>query len=137
MESSNICTDGYKNSKCVTYNGLLNQFSEIEGCVSQHKVNEDLYKQTESLVLNTDVSAIEDGCITYELKTAKDVIIKQSQKITELCTRIEELELKNFNTLDISDFGLDFKCLVDPCGDPINQLGQLLQIIIDKSCPSV
>jgi hypothetical protein len=30
--------------------------------------------------------------------------------------------------------GIDTKCLVDPCGDPIATLGELLQAMVDAIC---
>lgn len=49
----------------------------------------------------------------------------------DLYTKI--CNLKADLSLPLND-AIDTKCLVDPCGDPISTLGELLQAIVNKVC---
>lgn len=138
---SNLCVET-KSSKCIKYTGLLGTGTKIDSpCVNQHMVNEDLYKITQEL---TQYQTIEEGpeiggCITYPTEggeTTINLALKaHRQKVCELQARIKELEEKE--DVDITRLELNFRCLVDPCGEPIKKLGQLLQILIDKSCNNI
>lgn len=140
-ETSNICIET-TDARCVDYTGKTNSRSEIKtGCVNQHMVNEELYTQIEGLSSEIDTgipSLTETPCIEYTQTDGKvlprTVMKKHREEICSLKDRVHTLEVTNYAEMDITDFGLDFKCLVDPCGDPITNLGQLLQIIINKSC---
>lgn len=137
---SNLCIDSIK-SGCVDNEAELGQNTKItETCVTQTNVNKDLYDITDEIITNSDTSDLGNLCITYPLTdgiiTLKTVNSVNEQEICNLKDKVTELENKDFSSLDITGFGLDFNCLVDPCGDPITTLGQLLQILINQTCNS-
>ena len=135
--TSNICIDSTK-AKCLDYEGHLGDNSKITSeCVNQHQVNEDIYSVLDDTISSLK-TPIEDYCLTYPLTDGK-ILPKSVMSVhrTEICTlkgRVDTLENKDYGELDITGFDLDFGCLSDPCGDPVTKLGQLLQIIINKSC---
>lgn len=135
---SNICVDPTL-ATCVDYEGPLGANTKIvDDCVNQHDVNEDLYIITDEIIDGLDTSTLGELCLTYPLTdgkvTPKSVFETHEIKICELDSRVDTLENFDYSTLNITGFDLDFKCLVDACGDPITTLGQLLQIMIDKDC---
>jgi hypothetical protein len=133
---SNICVDPIK-ATCVDYEGALGANTKItEDCVNQNDVNEDLYAITDEIIENIDASNLGNLCITYPVGTItpKSALEQHEIEICDLQTRVTALENQNFADLDITGFGLNFSCLVDPCGAPITTLGQLLQIMINKDC---
>lgn len=137
---SNLCLEPIK-STCVDFDGQLGDNTKItEDCVNQHEVNEDLYQITDEIIEGLDTSALSDNCLTYPLPMGVTLIpVSKALEVhgDEICTlkdRVTALENKDYSSLDITGFGLDFGCLVDPCGDPITELGTLLQLIINKAC---
>lgn len=129
------------NSRCTVYEGVLPEWSEYkedEKCPSLHDTTAELYSEIDKLKTELDFSDIESCCIEIETdpetgtptpKTVTSSIIKYTEEV--LCKD----ECESMCDINISGYGLDFKCLQDPCGAPINKLSQLLQIIIDKVCP--
>jgi len=135
---SNTCGE-FIFSTCVQYEGPLGENTKIEeDCVNQHNVNEDLYAITDEIIDGLDTSALGELCLTYPVTEGKifpkSVFEVHEVEICDLKDRVTVLEGFDYSTLNITGFNLDFKCLVDPCGDPIETLGQLLQIMIDKDC---
>ena len=135
---SNICIDPIKAS-CVDYEGPLGDNTTIKDeCVTQHEVNEDLYSITDTIIESQSTSELGNLCLTYPITDGKilpkSVFETHEQEICDLKDRVTVLEEMNFGELDITGFNLDFACLVDPCGDPITNLQQLLQIMINQIC---
>lgn len=136
--ASNVCIDSTL-SNCVDHKGALGANTTItDDCVTQSDVNTDLYAITDKIIEEQDTSGLGNLCITYPVTdgkiTLKSVVETNEQEICNLNTRVTALEGVNFANLDITGFNLNFECLVDPCGDPITTLGQLLQIMITQTC---
>lgn len=133
-KTSTICIDSV-NARCVDYEGEVSEKSELEGCINQHEVNEDIYTQLDNIDTNVDTSDLGDSCISYA-ETNGEVLIKTVllKLEEEICTLKESNAGSATTDIDITSFNLDFGCLVDPCGSQITGLYQLLQILIDKSC---
>lgn len=135
---SNICVNPIQ-STCVDYKGPLGTNTTIKDeCVTQHEVNEDLYSITDSITENQDTSDLGDLCLSYPVTGGKilpkSVFEAHEQEICELKDKVQALEDMDFGNLDITGFGLDYQCLVDPCGDPITNFKTLLQVLINQSC---
>ena len=135
---SNTCSDPIK-ATCVDYDGQLGANTNItDDCVNQNDVNKDLYDITDKVISDSDTSNLGELCITYTLTEGsilpKSVFEQHEVEICDVKTRVTDLENTDYANLDITGFGLDFECLVDPCGDPITTLSQLLQLLISKSC---
>lgn len=136
--ASNICIKTTL-ATCIDYKGKLGENTTItEDCVNQNEVNEDLYSITDTIIDEQDTSNLGNLCISYPVTdgkiTLKSVVETNEQEICDLKSRVETLENMDFGNLDITGFNLDFTCLVDPCGDPITDLKQLLQIMINQIC---
>jgi hypothetical protein len=128
------CGDSLK-AECVDYEGTTNSQSELvdEGCLSIEETTQDIYNQLEEI----DVTDIDD-CLEYT-ETDGKILIKDVVKKHggEICLLKEQLETLNDAAIcdtNIEACNLDFKCLVDSCGDDITTLGQLLQAMIDRIC---
>lgn len=128
------CGDSLK-AECVDYEGTVNPQSELvgEGCLSIEETTQDIYDQLEQI----DVTDIDD-CLDYEEIDGK-ILINSAVKThgEEICEIKEQITLLQNTTIcntNITSCDLDFKCLVDSCGDDITTLGQLLQAMIDKIC---
>lgn len=137
---SNLCIDSFP-STCLDHVGDLGENTTItSSCVSQYDVNKDLYTITDNIITSLDLTDINNLCLTYPQIDGKvqpkTAIIKNAEEICSLIDRVQELENKDFANLDITGFNLNYQCLVDPCGDPISSLGQLLQIMINSLCLS-
>ena len=135
---SNICIESTLDS-CVDVTATLGENTKIvEGCVSQKDVNNDLYIITDEIITNSNTSQLGNLCISYPITsgkiTLKSVFETHETEICNIKDRLNNLENQNIANLDITGFGLDFNCLSDPCGDPITTFGQLLQILINKTC---
>ena len=133
------------NARCVDYEGSINDKSSLdsEGCLNIHDTTEDLYTQVEEIQQGIDLSGLGAKCLTFTPATTGDLKVKEALLTMEdfICNIKASLPDKTSPTYcppvfteDLSCLGLDFKCLVDPCGDPITTLKTLLQVMIDKTC---
>ena len=137
-EISNTCAET-RLSTCIDHEAPLGENTKITSdCVNQSDINTDLYALTDEIINNSNTSSLGNLCINYPLTEGviltKSVFVQNEIEICDLKNRVTILENFNYSTLDITSFGLDFKCLVDPCGTPITTLGQLIQIMINKDC---
>ena len=126
---------------CVFYSTEVPSWSELinEGCVVTEETTKELYQEVTKLRDKTDFSSLSTTCPDITIETENGVVTPLSYASTTLklweelkCPTTEEVITQD---IDITGYGLDFKCLVDPCGDPITKLSQLLQIMIDQHCP--
>src|SRR5690554_2304367 len=113
----NVCIET-TNAKCVEYVGELGETTKRgEICTTQHMVNEDLYEIVDEIItdIGTELpSETEATCISYPVVagkvTPKAVMKKHREEICSLKGRVHTLEVTNYAEMDITDFGLDFKC---------------------------
>ena len=136
----NICVEP-SDAKCTVYTGKRGVNPKTtDPCMNQHDVNKELYNSLDEIhhSLDTGYNPLEENCIEYPIEggkvNTKDILITHRDEICTLKEKVFDLESANLHNLDITSANLDFKCLVDPCGDPITKLGQLLQIMINKVC---
>ena len=127
-----------QNAKCVDYDGYLPAYSVLEDdCVNIEETTEELYKNQEKILDSIDLTKLGKDCLDYSEFQETDTL-----KVREALLTIEKeiCEIKSISSStdicggDTSLIGLDFKCLVTPCGTSIDTLNQLLQVIIDKLC---
>lgn len=131
---TNTCPDS-TNARCVDYEGNIPEISKLyeQGCINTHETTEDTYELVEKLYDQIDMSELGNDCIEYPLpKYAKTVVKVLEEKVCSLIGRVDTLEDTHICDIDITGCNFDFGELVDPCGDPITTLGQLLQIIINE-----
>jgi hypothetical protein len=129
---------------CVIYEGYIPTLSSLtdSDCNVLEDIINDQYLLIEKLYSNTDLTILNGNGITYDLDANNKVLVKaaiskHAEEIVALKTNIQELLTGYNGDMDISDWGLDYKCLVDPCGDTITSLKQLMQILIDKACQTI
>lgn len=130
-KDTNICNE-IVNSTCVEYRGKLNNDTTIiSKCVDQKMVNEDIYDQLQLFYDDLDISELGELSITFPLGASfKDIIKQYEIEIDALKTRVTALENIDYCNVDITSCGISFGTLVDPCGDSITTLGQLLQTLV-------
>lgn len=131
------------NAKCVDYEGTLHNDTQLTncGCYNLEDVVEDINNTINNITDALDTSGLGDSCITYtevggEI-TIKEALLRLEEKICEIADFVSlatPAACPPIFTQDITCLGLDFECLVDPCGDPITNLKDLLQALITKSC---
>ncbi len=137
-KTTNTCGDTMFTT-CIDHEGKLGNNTKItQPCVTQSDVNDDVYKLLDNIIEDTDTTTLGESCINYDIVDGKvklkSVFEAHEQELCRHKNRIIELEQKDYGELDITSLNLDFKCLVDPCGEPITKLKTLLQIIINETC---
>lgn len=121
------------NARCVSYDGNLPEFSELEDCVTIEETTEELYDNLQEIKDSIDLSELGKKCINYsDYKKDKDLKVKEAFLAIE--NQICLLKENNENDCCIDIEKLDLKCLVDPCDNPINNQTQLIQIMINQMC---
>ena len=126
----------YTNATCTRYNTVLPQWSEIEGCSNIEETTSELY--AEVTILREPLEMLCEG---IEYVKEQNGTVKQHNAIlgieAAVCSLLEKEnnESNDILNIDITTIGLDFNCLVTPCGDEIKTLKDLLQSLINKVCP--
>jgi|SRR5690606_17021237 len=124
-------------AKCVYYEVEVPDWSLLveEECVNIEETTADIYGEITNLKDRLDFSEITSDC--FEIET-EDGVVTPKSLMTTLVEKVEDLSCEKECDvkcdIDITDYGLDFKCLVDPCGEPITKLSTLLQILINEHC---
>jgi len=131
------------NAKCVDYEGELHENTQLEACDchSVEDVIEDMNLAINEIYESIDLSELGDSCIEYEKVDGK-ILVKEALKKLEECVCDLKSQLEDTDSTgcpaifsqDISCLGLDFLCLTDPCGNQIQNLGELLQALINQTC---
>lgn len=128
------------NAKCVDYEGTFHDESELTTCdyPSVEDVIEDINVTLNEITAALDTSGLGDSCITYtEVDgkiTIKEALLRLEEKVCALSSAIDTSGCPPVFSQDITCVGLDYGCLVDPCGNPITNLKDLLQALINISC---
>lgn len=126
----------YVNATCVRYNTELPEWSVIESCSNIEETTKELYDEV--TVLREPLTM---SCDKIDYNRELDGRVKMPNAIKgieeSLCSLLSQKEetIVNIFNLDITQIGLDFKCLQTPCGDEITTLKDLLQSLINKACP--
>lgn len=127
------CPDTVYDS-CVKVTVAVPTCLQIEGatCYRQSEVNTQVF--TKICAIDAAVTAIEEsidlstltGCTG--LTPTKTTVVAEFQNVYDaICALRADLSLPLNGVIDT-------KCLVDPCGDPIATLGDLLQAMVDAIC---
>ena len=125
----------YTNASCARYNTILPDWSEIEGCPNIEETTSELY--AEVIMLREPLDML---CEDIEYIQEQNGAVKQHNAIlgieSAVCSllNIEKNRSNNILSIDITNIGLDFKCLETECGDEIKTLKDLLQSLINKAC---
>lgn len=123
---------------CVIYEKTVPTYSLLsaESCINIEQTTEDTYKEITDLREQTELSALGSNCLTY-VKDAenrvvvKNVLLKYEEEICTLKQQITNINQTSICDRDISSC-IDTTGLTDPCGDPINTFGQIIQFLTDK-----
>lgn len=130
------CAGSKGYATCIEYETELPEYSEIDGCPSIEETTEELYREVTSLKYATDLSALGENCLTYVKEDGiilvKNVLLEYETKICDLEDRISSFEGKGVCEMNLTDCGLDYGELVTDCGEQPKNLGELLQILINK-----
>lgn len=88
------CQEPKQSSKCISYEGDLPDFSELEQpCTDMEQVEEEQYNLIKEIRENTDVSQLTSDCITYPTeRTVLNVLQAMQDKICEMEGLIESLQ---------------------------------------------
>lgn len=124
---------------CVFYDLELPELSKlkiVEDCISVEDTTFDTYSLFESVFQSIDTKGLGEKCLTYattksSYEPTKDVVLVNTVLLKfedEICKLKDIKEEKNIIG------NLDFKCLVDPCGEQIGSLTDLLQVLIKEIC---
>lgn len=145
MSCDDTCGGKKINARCVDYEGLLPADTSIANCSkpSVHDVLEDSKTILDNLKAALDTSSLGDSCVSYEGTEVRDILLGLE---TKLCEIEEFVGLPNPDcaecnpcpsifTQDISCMGLDYGALSDACGNPITNLTELFQALLDASQP--
>ena len=128
------------NAKCVDYEGDFHNESNLDTCdyPNMEDVIEDINVTLNEITDALDTSGLGDSCITYTEVggkiTIKEALLRLEEKICSLSSAVSVDGCSPVFTDDISCVDLDFKCLVDPCGEQITNMKDLLQALINKVC---
>lgn len=129
-------------ASCVFYNLELPDISKLkilDDCITIEETTDDIYQMLEYVFDHLNTEELGKKCLTY--KTTKNRYRPNENVILikDVLLKLEE-EICKFKDRDCSEIDkciidkLDFKCLVDPCGENISSLSQLLQILINEIC---
>lgn len=132
---SNIKTNCGKKqfATCVHYKSELPAYSKLEkGCVVIEETTKELYENQENILQSIDTSKITKDCIDYPTTEVdgeeKILVISILQSLQDqICDMKEE-------SSEDEALNLDFKCLTSPCGNQIDSLKDLLQVLINEIC---
>lgn len=123
---------------CTIYEKDVPTYSSLSGqdCIDLEQTTEDLYNLTTDVREQIDLTDLGNDCLTYirdaENRTVvKNVLLKYEEEICKLKLKIEEINNTSICDRLIGDC-VDTTGLVDPCGDPIETYGQLLQFLTSK-----
>jgi len=124
---------GKVNSICVDYNGNIPDITKLDNkdCNTVEDTMQDLYEIVSDIHKQTNIDELSNTCTNVGSGKIKDIVKKHDEI---LCDLLETVETNNNANLDISNLGLDKKCLADDCATGLNTLKDLLQAIIDKLC---
>lgn len=121
---------------CVSYEGDLPEFSELEECSSIEDTTEELYKLVGELKEETDLTTLGETCLEYVLDEGKivvrNVLLKYEEEICLLKEQVTALQNTEICTTSITGCNLEWGDLVTSCGDTPGTLVEALQVIIDK-----
>lgn len=123
---------------CVRYEKDRPEISLIpkEDCASIEDTTDDLYKITQSISDNIDLSELGTKCLTYikdveGKNTVKNVLLKYEEEICRLTEEVNNIKTEGICNTDITSC-VDTTTIQDPCGENITTLGQLLQFLTNK-----
>lgn len=126
---------------CTFYETSLPEWSELkdESCVVLEETTKELYDSVSDIKDLLNLDWVDNSCIDI---TKVDGKVNMTNFLKSVYSTLKELKcdpessanLKKID-LDITEYGLDYKCLSDSCTavDP-NKLSILLQKLIDYSC---
>lgn len=125
---------------CVDYEGVLGDNTKItDDCVTIEETTEDLYVITDEIITDLDTSELGQSCLNYPLTEGlikpTSIFKIHEEKLCDLSTELENLN--NLKDLDITDWGIDFGCLVNECQTPTVTLGNALTNISKSICEGV
>lgn len=137
------CGDKTKNNcgkkvyaECTYYEGTLPEWSELEDCKTVEETTEELYSKLTELIDMLDFSDTESSCedLTIKEEGGKVTLKSYLETLLEIAEGIKCGEITIKEDVDISKWGLDLKCLIEPCDTPIAKLSTLIQVMITKMC---
>lgn len=136
----------HHNAKCTDYEGELREGTELDKCddISVEDVIEDINTYLDEVSESIDLSNLGNNCITYDKVDnkiqVKEALLKIEEAVCDIKSQVTDTDSSDCHkafSADITCLGLDFKCLTDPCGNQIQNLGELLQALINQTCENV
>lgn len=136
------CGDSRSNSKCVFYDLNVPEYSDLyedECPLVIEETTEDLYKLMTWVRESIDLKDFDKGCL--DIESVKDSYNTKENRFLIKDVLSELIKKSCFegsngtsNNIDFIIKNLDYKCLVDDCGETPGSLQQFLQLIINKIC---
>lgn len=124
------------NSRCIDYEGNLSDCTDLPGCPKQtvHEVLEDMSNKISDFCKSLDLADTNTGCVTVQTKTLKDLLESLFSEVCGIKDRLPEEDCPSVFTQDAACLELDYKCLVDACGEQPKSVKDVLQLLIDSAC---
>ena len=94
------CTGAKQYSKCIYYEGILGDTSELEDCVTLEETTEELYGMVDEINEKINLSDLSEDCIEYPtertllnvLQAQQGFICAQNTLITEMQSQIATMQ---------------------------------------------
>jgi hypothetical protein len=143
---SNNCGGTHMSAYCVeVLNIVLPKLSSLTSpkCLNAQETIKDIYEILKTIETSLDTTNLEKYCVSLETNdsgeiTQREVNVGILEKICELETLLNNLGTPTVSevsplAIQLEECELDYKSLVDNCGEQITNLCQLLQTLIDKA----
>jgi len=135
------------NARCVDYEGNLSECTDLGDCPSQnlHNVLEDMNRQLTEHCNNLNLDNSDVDCLYTPGVRPTDLTLPEllTSMSTMICQIRDSLpsdgDCNSVYTDPIDCANLDYKCLLDECGDSAapQNLTELLQLMINQICNNV
>lgn len=140
IKPKHTCGDRSSNARCVFYDLDIPSFSKLSNndCVTVEETTTDLYNLVSWLresvnIENLDIRDLDLQSVldSYE-PTKQRYLVKDV--LEGIISQVDDIKKLTESNDTNSGLELDFKCLVSSCGEPITNLKDLLQVLIDEVC---
>jgi hypothetical protein len=136
-----ICGGKKTSAVCVKFTDIVPPIGSSlygEGCLDAEETTKDLYELVGKLLSATDTTGLSGFCLEIDTNdageiTQREINIAILRKLCETSTPDTTQPDVDPSKILISSCDLNYGDLVDACGDDINSLCALLQVLLDQA----